>query len=119
MRQFVHHNRREEENRGEHRYRPDRVRAPLGVSRLKLARQRECDQHRDQQPTVMQADLNTGNAEELDLCFHVKALALFSRKSPAPKLPRPDMIKKRARTSPSIAQRSSQTRRELLASRRS
>src|SRR5258707_6516193 len=119
MRQFMQHNRPEKKNRGDYRYRPDHVPAPLRISRLKLAGQRECDQQRDQQPTVMQANLNTGNAEKLDLCFHVKALALFSKKSPAPKLPPPEMIKKRARTSPSIAQRSSQTRRELLASRRS
>src|SRR5438093_11120053 len=70
MRQFVYHDRHEEQQSGEDRRRPDHAIRPGVIRVMKDAAERQGDEHRDDQPAIMQADRDAEDPAEGELGLH-------------------------------------------------
>src|SRR5439155_20468590 len=70
MRQFVYHDRHEEQQSGEDRRRPDHAIRPGVIRVMKDAAERQGDEHRDDQPAIVEADRDAEDPAEGELGLH-------------------------------------------------
>ena len=79
MGQLVQQQGNEKQHCRQHSQRQNETFAPRGVPRVKLSGQRKNNQERDEEPAVMQADLNAEDAPEVDLGTHVNTSPMSCR----------------------------------------
>src|SRR3569832_1962553 len=93
------HDRGKEQNRRHDRDAPSQTVAPTRIVCLKMSGEGERDQKSDQQPTVMQADLDAKNTAEFDLRFHLTFSCLLNEPRPLSSTPNccPDIFRRTAR----------------------
>ena len=66
----MHHDSREEKQRGKDSQAPNYIYAPLWIRGRELTGQRENDQQRNQEPAIVKPYLNSEDLEKFDLRFH-------------------------------------------------
>ena len=70
MRELVQQQRDEEADRSDDRTSPDQGQIPFWPDGMKVAGERKRDEQRNDEPTVMQTDLDAGNSSEFNLGMH-------------------------------------------------
>src|ERR1041385_460920 len=88
------HDRCKEQKRRDHRHAPSQSVTPVRIVCRELSSEGERDQKSDQQPTVVQADLDAKNTTEFDLRLHLTFSRLISEPTPLSSTPRccPDIF---------------------------